>query len=282
MKKEIVTLENGLKVGVHLCGGENQTTLLFLHGLGSTAASFTELATSLSVKYRILALDLPGHGESTFIKDEKFFSVASVAKWVVEVLKYYNIQDVHLVGYSIGGNIGLAIAKVRSIKSLILLDGGYIRSSNIPGSSLEEEIRMAEQHCKSYVFASWEQFETELSGGGLSRPLVELAKLSMKEENHQIMLTLASDLAGYYVKQHFYEPSDETLTAVNTPVLLLRSTLPEEFNSHREKEAARLGQYLNIAVVAVKEASHDIYWERPGAVSSQISQWIESKSLNVT
>lgn len=275
MNKEIITLENRLQVGVHMWGHENQTTLLFLHGLGSTAASFTELANFLSVKYRILAVDLPGHGESTFIKDEKFFSVASMAKWVVEVLKYYNIQDVHLVGHSIGGNIGLAIAKVRSIKSLILLDGGYIRSSNIPGSSLEEEIRLAEQHCKSYVFASWEQFETELSRGGLSRPLVELAKLSMKEENHQIMLILASDLAGYYVKQHFYEPSDETLTAVNTPVLLLRSTLPKEFNSHRQKEAARLSQYVSVTVKTVEEASHDIYWERPDAVSNQIRQWIE-------
>lgn len=112
MKKEIVTLENGLQVGVHLWGNENQTTLLFLHGLGSTAASFTELATLLSAKYRILALDLPGHGDSTFIKDEKFFSVDSLANWGVKVLKYYNIRDVHVVGHSIGGNIGLAIAKM--------------------------------------------------------------------------------------------------------------------------------------------------------------------------
>lgn len=275
MKKEIVTLENGLRVGVHLWGSENQTTLLFLHGLGSTAASFTELATLLSAKYRILALDLPGHGDSTFIKDEKFFSVDSLANWGVEVLKYYNIRDVHVVGHSIGGNIGLAIAKMRTIKSLILLDGGYIRSSKIPGSSLEEEVRMAEQHCKNYVFASWEQFETKLRERGLSQALMELAKLSMKEKNHQIKLILASDLAGYYVKQHFYEPSDEILTAVDTPVLLLRSTLPEEFNSHREKEAARFSQYLNVTVEAVEEASHDIYWERPDAVSSQISQWIE-------
>lgn len=275
MNKEIIILENGLQVGVHMWGRENQTTLLFLHGLGSTAASFTELANLLSDKYRILAVDLPGHGESTFIKEEKFFSAESLANWVVEVLEHYKIGDVHVVGHSIGGNIGLAIAKMRSIRSLILLDGGYIRSSSIPGSSLEEEVRMAEQHCKSYIFASWEKVETELREGGLSSSLVELAKLSMKEEDHQIKLILASDLAGYYVKQHFYEPSDENITTIDTPVLLLKSTLPEGFNSHREKEAARFSQYLSVTVEAVEEASHDIYWERPDAVSSQISQWIE-------
>lgn len=275
MNKEIITLENRLQVGVHMWGRENQTTLLFLHGLGSTAASFTELATLLSAKYRILAVDLPGHGDSTFIKEENFFSSESLANWGVEVLEHYKLGDVHVVGHSIGGNIGLAIAKMRSIRSLILLDGGYIRSSSIPGSSLEEEVRMAEQHCKSYVFASWEKVETELREGGLSPSLVELAKLSMKEEEHQIKLILASDLAGYYVKQHFYEPSDENITTIDTPVLLLRSTLPKEFNSHRAKETARFSRYLNVTVEGVEEASHDIYWERPDAVSSQISQWIE-------
>lgn len=275
MNKEIIKLENGLRVGVHIWGSENQTTLLFLHGLGSTAASFTEIATLLSIKYRILAVDLPGHGESTFIKEEKFFSTESLAKWVVQVLEHYKIGKVHVVGHSIGGNIGLAVAKMRSIRSMVLLDGGYIRSSSIPGSSLEEEVRMAEQHCKSYVFASWEKFETELREEGLSPSLVELAKSSMKEEEHQIKLILAGDLAEYYVKQHFYEPSDENITTIDTPILLLRSTLPKEFNSHREKEAARFSQYLNVTVEAVEEASHDIYWERPDVVSSQISQWIE-------
>lgn len=275
MKNGIVTIENGLQVGVRLWGSENQTTLLFLHGLGSTAASFTELANLLSVKYRILAVDLPGHGESTFINEEKFFSVDSLAKWVVKVLEYFNFRDVHVVGHSIGGNIGLAIGRMQSIKSLILLDGGYIRSSSIPGSSLEEEVRMAEQHCKSYIFASWKQFETELREGGLSPALVELAKWSMKEEDHQIKLILASDLAGYYVKQHFYEPSEKTLITVEAPVLLLRSTLPKEFNAHREKETVRFSQYVSATVENVEEAPHDIYWECPDAVSRQISQWIE-------
>lgn len=276
MKKEIVTFENRLQVGVHIWGSENQTTLLFLHGLGSTAASFTELATLLSVKYRILAVDLPGHGESTFIKEEKFFSAESLAKWVVEVLEHYKIWDIHVVGHSIGGNIGLAIAKMQPIKSLILLDGGYVRSSSIPGNSLEKEIRMAEQHCKIYVFGSWKLFETELSERGLSQPLVELAKVSMIYEGNQVRLILASDIAGYYVKQHFFEPSDEAFTEVDAPVLLLTSTLPKEFNPHREEEAARFSQHVSVTVEKVEEASHDIYWDCPAAVGNQIFQWIEN------
>ncbi|QHJ70948.1 alpha/beta hydrolase [Planococcus halotolerans] len=275
MVKELITYESGLQVGIRSWGSENTTTLLFLHGLGSSAASFAEIATLLSERYRILAVDLPGHGESTFTQGEKFFSVESLAMWVLSVLAECNTKDVHVVGHSIGGNIGLAIAKMQPIKSLILLDGGYIRSCSIPGNSLEKEVQMAEQHCESYVFDSWKQFETELIDGGLSQSLVELAKLSMKDENNQVKLKLASDIAGNYVRQHFYEPSDATLTDVDAPVLLLRSTLPKEFNALREKEAARLSHFVSLTVEKVEDTTHDIYWGRPDVLASQIIQWIE-------
>ncbi|MGB6406048.1 MAG: hypothetical protein WBF39_01155, partial [Planococcus donghaensis] len=77
--------------------------------------------------------------------------------------------------------------------------------------------------------------------------------------------------------QHFNEPSIDTLSAVEVPVLLLRSTLPQEFNSHRESETARLKQYLALSVEEVKDTSHDIYWEKPEVLSQKISQWISRK-----
>lgn len=275
MNKEFITLDNGLEVGYCLWGSDNGTTLLFLHGLGSTGASFNQIASLLSRQYRILAFDLPGHGGSTFFREEKFFSIEALSEWVLTVLKRLGINEIHIAGHSIGGNIGLAAAKEEGVKSLILLDGGYMRSSSIPENSLEEEVRMAERHCGNYMFSSWKHYEADLKKNGLSEPLIELAKLSMKSDGDQIKLILPSDIAGFYMKQHFLEPSGKTLTGIKVPVLLLRSTLPEELNNHREKEADRLSEYLNIVVEPVKGSSHDIYWEHPKTVSASLSQWID-------
>ncbi|XKF86191.1 alpha/beta hydrolase [Planococcus rifietoensis] len=277
MKKEIIKFETGLQIGLRSWGNASQITLLFLHGLESSAASFTELANLLSPEFRIIALDLPGHGSSTAEQAEESFSVASLARWVKEAMEQLDIKDLHVIGHSIGGNIALAFAEIFSVQSVVLLDGGYIRSSSIPGSSITEEIRFAKEHCENYTFASWVQFEEEVAEEGLAERLIEMMKPSMKTEPDAIKLILTSEHAGYYVKQHFNEPSIDTLSAVEVPVLLLRSTLPKEFNSHRESETARLKQYLALSVEEVKDTSHDIYWEKPEVLSQKISQWISRK-----
>lgn len=130
MKKEIIKFETGLQIGLRSWGNASQTTLLFLHGLGSSAASFTELANLLSPEYRIITLDLPGYGSSTAEQAEESFSVASLARWVKEAMEQLNIKDLHVIGHSIGGNIALAFAEIFSVQSVVLLDGGYIRSSS--------------------------------------------------------------------------------------------------------------------------------------------------------
>ncbi|MBU9675186.1 alpha/beta fold hydrolase [Planococcus sp. CP5-4] len=277
MKKEIIKFDNGLQIGMHLWGNMNHTTLLFLHGLGSSAASFTELANLLSQKYSIIALDLPGHGLSTAEQAEESFSAASMARWVKEAMEQLDIKDLHVIGHSIGGNIALVFAKIFSVQSVILLDGGYIRSSSIPGSSITEEIRFAKEHCVNHAFSSWTQFEEKMAEEGLIKRLIEMVKPSMQAERDAIKLILTSEHTGYYVKQHFNEPSMDTLSDIDVAVLLLRSTLPKAFNSHRESETARLQQYLALSVEEVKDTSHDIYWENPEVVSQKISQWISRK-----
>lgn len=275
MEKKIITLENRLKVGVYTWGGENETTLLFLHGLGSTGASFDGVANMLSSKFRILAFDLPGHGKSTFLREEKRFSAEALSDWVVAVLKQLDINQIHIAGHSIGGNIGLALAGENVAKSLILLDGGYIRASSLPGSSLEEEVRMAEQHCENLVFASWDQYEADSQESGLSASFIELAKLGMKMDGNQVKMILPSEIAGFYMRQHFHEPHEKILTKVKLPVLLLRSSLPTEFNSHRAKETDRLSEHVAITVETVNGASHDIYWDQPEIISASITRWVK-------
>jgi len=220
---------------------------------------------------------LPGHGLSTAEQAEKSFSAASMARWVKEAMEQLDIKDLHVIGHSIGGNIALAFAKIFSVQSVILLDGGYIRSSSIPGSSITEEIRFAKEHCDNHAFSSWTQFEEKMAEDGLTERLIEMAEPSMQAERDAIKLILTSEHAGYYVKQHFNEPSMDTLSEVDVPVLLVRSTLPKAFNSHRESETARLQQYLALSVEEVKDTSHDIYWENPEVVSQKISQWISRK-----
>ncbi|MBP1950879.1 alpha/beta fold hydrolase [Virgibacillus litoralis] len=274
MESKIITLDNGLDVNVNIWGTKNNTSVILLHGLGSTGSSFDELATILSQNYNVYAFDLPGHGGSTYFNNEHCFSMDSLADWVKEVISYFNLEDFHIVGHSVGGYIGLVFAKKFSLKSLILLDGGYIRAKSIPENRLEEELRMTEQHMENFTFSSWEDYEKGLSIDGLSQRQIELSKDSMKSENGIIKLIVTSHVAKYIVKQKYNEPTRETLSDVNSPVLILRSTIPKDFNVIRNSEANRLKQCVNVSIIDVMDATHDIYWDQPMFLSEQISNWL--------
>jgi pimeloyl-ACP methyl ester carboxylesterase len=80
--------------------------VLLLHGLGATKASFLPTVAALADSFRVIAIDLPGFGDSAMPLgapyDPPFF-----ARSVVEVLDALDIDRAHLVGNSMGGRVAL-------------------------------------------------------------------------------------------------------------------------------------------------------------------------------
>ena len=87
--------------------------VLLLHGWGSNLKSFAALISLLKTKYRVLAIDYPGFGESDKLKTS--FCVDDYCDIVVEFLKKLNVEKVILVGHSYGGRI---ILKLNNRKDL--------------------------------------------------------------------------------------------------------------------------------------------------------------------
>ncbi|WP_186577205.1 alpha/beta fold hydrolase [Aquibacillus kalidii] len=274
MHSKVITLDNGLEVNVNRWGTEHRNSIILLHGLGSTGASFDEVATQLSKSFNVFAFDLPGHGKSTCVNTEEFFSMNSLADWVHSVVNHLNIKNFHLVGHSLGGYIGLTYASEYESSSLILLDGGYIRATVLPENTLDEELKMTEQHVQDYTFSSWEMYERNLTNNGLAKHLIDLSKHSMKNERGDIKLIIKPQTAKFIVKQKFNDPSIETLTGLSIPVLLLRCTTPKEFNDVRISETNHIKDYLDLTIIDVKDSSHDIYWDQPEIVCSQVTNWV--------
>jgi pimeloyl-ACP methyl ester carboxylesterase len=81
-------------------------TLLCLHGLGGTKASFLPTVAGLADSYRVVAMDLPGFGESS-----KPIAAPYDASWFAraafETLDALGVERVHLVGNSMGGRVAI-------------------------------------------------------------------------------------------------------------------------------------------------------------------------------
>jgi 3-oxoadipate enol-lactonase len=97
--------------------------LILLHALGANADSWRPQMDALAKNYRIIALDLRGHGQSGFRVEEPL-TMRVLADDVVALMAKLGIEQAHCVGISMGGMIALEIF-VRhglKVKSLTLAD----------------------------------------------------------------------------------------------------------------------------------------------------------------
>jgi pimeloyl-ACP methyl ester carboxylesterase len=86
-------------------GGEGKPVIL-LHGYLESLNIWDDFICPLSEKYRVITIDLPGHGETGVITME------FMAETVKAVLDYLKIEKCVLVGHSMGGYAALAFLEL--------------------------------------------------------------------------------------------------------------------------------------------------------------------------
>lgn len=84
------------------------TVLLFIHGFGIDKNYWTNQTAFFSKKYRVIALDLPGFGQSG--KNRNSWTVEDFSKDVSAVLTQLDLENVILIGHSMSGAIALETA----------------------------------------------------------------------------------------------------------------------------------------------------------------------------
>ena len=101
--------------------GFGDSVVLLLHGFGGDLDNWMFNLDSLAEKHRVLALDLPGHGQS--VKTNVDPSLYGMATFVSKFLDVLSVSSVHVVGHSMGGAIAMQLASdsPETVKSLGLI-----------------------------------------------------------------------------------------------------------------------------------------------------------------
>lgn len=91
---------NGLRYAIEEAGAGEP--LLLLHGFTGSRATWRDLWPQLATRFRVLAIDLPGHGGSDAPVDPARYTIFRVAADLVEILKRRAARPAHWLGYSMG------------------------------------------------------------------------------------------------------------------------------------------------------------------------------------
>ena len=114
----------------HIRLGKGQP-LLLLHGIGGSWRSWNPVLDGLSAKREVIALDLPGHGQTPPLPGENSFYalVDATETW----LRENNLTGVDCVGSSMGARLVLELARRGVLGAAVSLDpGGFLQGWQVP------------------------------------------------------------------------------------------------------------------------------------------------------
>ncbi len=102
--------------------GGGGSPVLILHGLAGRASEWSEVASDLSRRHKVVALDLRGHGGSDKPPDD--LALQSFAADAVGVLEMLELGPLCLLGHSFGGDIALMVAANRPdlLSALVVIE----------------------------------------------------------------------------------------------------------------------------------------------------------------
>lgn len=97
----------------HKHGKKNHyPTLVFLHGFGGDKDTWPSIVTKIPKTYHSIILDMPGHGETTFVEGLDEPTVESYVRSIREFLEVTHLdkEKIYLIGCSFGGAVAALFA----------------------------------------------------------------------------------------------------------------------------------------------------------------------------
>jgi 2-succinyl-6-hydroxy-2,4-cyclohexadiene-1-carboxylate synthase len=265
---------NGIRLGIEQRGAANKDgpALVMLHGFTGSAAGWGNLLDMLAAYgLWVIAIDLPGHGQSDAPRDPQRYRIERCREDIVAALRELGVKRgaAALLGYSMGGRIALYTAFSGFFQALML-------ESASPG--LEDPVEREQRRASDEELAAsierdgvqafverWEQLPLFASQGRLP-PGIREALRRQRLNNRAGGLAQSLRGAGTGVQP----PLHDRLPALHIPVLLIAGALDTKFAAIARSMAQALPQaHLRI----VPGAGHAVHLERPEEFVSVVGEF---------
>ncbi len=253
---------NSVSIGVEERGLLDQPPLILLHGFTGSAASWGKhLDTLASHGFRVIALDMLGHGQSDAPMDPQRYTIEECEADILAVLDALSVQKgkAILLGYSMGGRIALYTAFSGFFRALILESASPgladpLERAQRKNSDEQLADRIERDGIEAFI-AYWESLPLFASQQRL--PYEQQHALHAQRENNR-SLGLANSLRG--VGTGVQPALQERLATLTIPVLLLAGILDTKFCTIAQHMAQSLPHaQLHI----IPDAGHTVHLEQP-------------------
>ncbi len=133
--------------------GNGTENLVLLHGFMENLLIWEDMESFLSKKFRLIKIDLPGHGRSKSLG--KVHHMETMAEKVKEITDKLKLEKFHLLGHSMGGYVALAFAEKfeSNLESLTLFFSTYFPDDDEKKELRRKSFRIIQENFSTYVSA---------------------------------------------------------------------------------------------------------------------------------
>lgn len=117
--------------------GEGEPALVFIHGWSCDKSYWTDQVKEFSSKYKVVTIDLGGHGESGLNREN--FTMEKYGEDVAAVVNALKLSKIILIGHSMGGSVIIEAAKLLKGKVLGLIGADTFQSFTDDWSAEQKE-----------------------------------------------------------------------------------------------------------------------------------------------
>ena len=260
--KRQIALPNGQSLAVVEVGDPSLPPILLVHGYTDNSRSFSLLAPHLADSFRLLAVDLRGHGASS--APECCYALTELAYDLRLVLDVLQIERASLVGHSLGSMVGQVFAArwPERVDRLVLI-GSATSASEVAARDgwLWERVHALEAPIDpaAEFMQEWYASPTPVDPDFLEREIAESAAVPTHVWRG-VLYELEITEFG------------RVLAGVEAPTLILWG---EEDGFFGEADQDELRAALPEAELrAFAGLGHNLHWEDPAAVANAIGAFL--------
>jgi len=129
----------------------NGPAVVLLHGFLESKAIWNDFTETLNKDFTVIAIDLPGHGESEMVAENHTMPI--MASTVKDVLLAENSTEAILVGHSMGGYVALQVAvdNENLVKGIVLFHSHANADSEEAKENRRRTINIVRQNKSGFI-----------------------------------------------------------------------------------------------------------------------------------
>ncbi len=243
----------------YTAAGRGPSTIVLIHGWTCDHTFWDAQTAALKAQYRVLAVDLPGHGRSGAAPD---YSMGRFARAVNAVLEKEKARKAILAGHSMGGAVMLEFARLypQKVQAIVAVDAFFPE----PGASKPLEALAARFEGPGAMEARTRMVQ------GMFTPAT-MPEVRRKIET--VMLGTRAEVAAGAMRG-MADPAVWREGVIDVPFVEIAAAS----STYLTEESLRR-RFPRASVIRVPDTGHFLHMEKPDEVNRILLEWLAGQGL---